>query len=228
MDKTFSESGFGAGRSYYPTRPSIPAHFIAEDTDTVYLTFDCGYEYYATDKSTGKQYPVTGKILDVLKEKNVKAVFFITMDYAVKEPDLVQRMINEGHTVGNHTNKHPVMPAQTIDRMEYEVMSLHNYVLDNFGYKMTLFRPPTGAYSIQSLAVLQNLGYKSVLWSFQYFDYDTTSQPSKQAAFDRITGSAHNGAIFLLHAISEANASAWGDVIDHLRTEKGYTIALFS
>ncbi len=238
LDKTYNEGGFGAGRSNYPNRPSNPvneqkkygqygAYFIGEDTDTVYLTFDCGYEYYATD-ANGQKYAVTGKILDVLKEKDVKAVFFVTMDYVKMEPALVQRMIDEGHTVGNHSNKHPVMPAQTIERMEYEVMSLHDYMLENYGYKMTLFRPPTGAYSVQSLAVLQNLGYKSVLWSFQYLDYDTENQWTEANAFERITGSAHNGAIYLLHAISETNAKVLDDVIDHLRNEKNYKIELFS
>lgn len=238
MDKTYSESGFGAGRGQNHARPDFPvseqkkyaqydAYFVAEDTNTVYLTFDCGYEYYATDEN-GKKYPVTGKILDVLKEKNVKAVFFITEDYVRLAPELVQRMVDEGHVVGNHTVNHPVMPAQTIDRMEKEIMDLHNIVLDKYGYKMTLFRPPTGAYSVQSLAVTQNLGYKSVLWSFQHYDYDTEKQPSEKTAFDTITKNAHNGCIFLLHAISEANAKVLGDVIDNLRNEQGYTIGVLS
>lgn len=237
MDPTYNEGGFGAGRAQNHARPYTPvseqskyvqydAYFIGEDTKNAYLTFDCGYEYYATD-ANGQKYPVTGKILDVLKEKDVKAVFFITMDYAEMEPELVQRMIDEGHVVGNHSNNHPVMPKQTIDKMEYEVMSLHDYVLTNFGYKMHLFRPPTGAYSVQSLAVVQNLGYKSVLWSFQHYDYDTEDQPSEKTAYNTITQNAHNGVIYLLHAISEANAAVLGDVIDYLRTE-GYSIQLFS
>ena len=237
MDTSYNEGGFGAGRGQNHARPSTPvaeqkkysqydAYFIGEDTKTVYLTFDCGYEYYATD-ANGQKYPVTGKILDVLKAKNVKAVFFVTMDYVEMEPELVQRMIDEGHVVGNHSNNHPVMPAQTIEKMEYEVMSLHEYVLEHFGYKMFLFRPPTGAYSVQSLAVLQNLGYKTVLWSFQHYDYDTNDQPSNTTAYNTITNNAHNGAIYLLHAISEANAAVLGDVIDYLNTE-GYTIQLFS
>ena len=237
MDTTYNEGGFGAGRAPNHARPSTPvaeqkkygkydAHFIGEETDVVYLTFDCGYEYYATD-ANGQKYPVTGKILDVLREKGVKAVFFVTMDYVESEPALVQRMIDEGHIVGNHTNNHPVMPKQTIDKMEYEVMSLHNYVLEHFGYKMTLFRPPTGAYSIQSLAVLQNLGYKSVLWSFQHFDYDPANQPSEETAYKTITNNCHKGVIYLLHAVSEANAAALDDAIDYFRAE-GYTIKLFS
>lgn len=237
MDTTYNTGGFGAGRGSDHSRPSTPvteqskyaqydAHFIGEDNKTAYLTFDCGYEYYATD-ANGKKYPVTGKILDVLKEKNIKGVFFITMAYAESEPALVQRMIDEGHVVGNHSNNHPVMPSLTIDEMEYEVMSLHDYVLENFGYKMFLFRPPTGAYSVQSLAVLQNLGYKSVLWSFQHYDYDTEDQPSYDTAYKTITNNSHNGVIYLLHAISEANADVLGDVIDYLRSE-GYAIELFS
>lgn len=238
MDKTYSESGFGAGRRQNHARPSFPVSeqkkygqydsiFIGEDTNTVYLTFDCGYEYYATDEN-GKKYPVTGKILDVLKEKNVKAVFFITEDYVRLAPELVQRMVDEGHVLGNHTVNHPVMPAQSIDRMEKEIMDLHNIVLEKYGYKMTLFRPPTGAYSVQSMAVAQNLGYKTVLWSFQHYDYDTEKQPSDKTAYDTITKNSHNGAVFLLHAISEANANVLGDVIDTLRNEQNYTISLLS
>ena len=237
MDKTYNTGGFGAGRGQNHSRPSVPVteqkkysqydtYFIAEDTNVVYLTFDCGYEYYATN-ANGQKYPVTGKILDVLKEKGIKAVFFVTMDYVKKEPDLVKRMINEGHVVGNHSNNHPVMPSLSIEEMEYEVLSLHEYVLEHFGYKMTLFRPPTGAYSIQSLAVLQNLGYKTVLWSFQHYDYDTNNQPSNTTAYNTITKNTHKGAIFLLHAISEANAAVLGDVIDYLQTE-GYSINLLS
>lgn len=238
MDKTYNPGGFGAGIAQNHARPSTPikeqkkyaqydAHFIGEDTNTVYLTFDCGYEHYATD-AHGQEYPVTGKILDVLKEKNVKTVFFITLSYAQKQPELVHRMIDEGHTVGNHSATHPIIPAQTIDVMEYEVMSTHDYILENFGYKMTLFRPPTGTYSEQSLAVLQNLGYKTVLWSFQYRDYETDNQPSYQTALDTISTYAHNGAIYLLHAVSEANANVLGDAIDYLRNDMNYTIELFS
>lgn len=239
MDKTYNENGFGAGRAPNHQRPGFPASeqqkyaqygglFIGPDDKNVYLTFDCGYEYYATDKTTGERYAVTGRILDVLKEKNVKAVFFITKDYVDMAPDLVQRMVDEGHVVGNHTVYHPVMPSKSIDRMEREVMVLHDLVLEKYGYKMTLFRPPTGAYSIQSLAVVQNLGYKSVLWSFQHLDYLTDNQPSEKTAYDLITQNSHNGCIYLLHAVSETNAAVLGDVIDNLQNEQGYTISLLS
>jgi len=202
------------------------ANFIAPDNGNIYLTFDCGYEYYAKDEN-GQKYPVTGQILDVLKEKNVKAVFFITMSYAKKQPELVQRMIDEGHIVGNHSNSHPNIPALSIDEMIDEVMSLHEYVQENFGYEMTLFRPPEGKYSEQSLAVIQNLGYKTVHWSFAYADWDTESQPAISDAMDLVTRCHHSGAIYLLHAVSTTNAEILGDVIDFFRNQ-GYAIELFS
>lgn len=201
------------------------ANFIGPDTKNIYLTFDCGYEYTATD-GNGKEYRVTEKILDVLKEKNAKGVFFVTMYYVKSQPDLVQRMIDEGHIVGNHSNNHPVMPKQTVEKMVYEVMSLHDYVKEHFGYEMFLFRPPTGEFSIQSLAVVQNLGYKNVHWSFAHADYDTENQPGIDSSLEKVTSSAHNGAIYLLHAISTTNASILGDAIDFFRAQ-GYEITLF-
>ena len=228
--------GYGPGSTKDGKRPpyadplqkkygQYAANFIAPDNGNVYLTFDCGYEYTATD-ANGNKYRVTEKILDVLKEKNVKAVFFVTMYYCKDQPDLVQRMIDEGHVVGNHTNNHPVMPKQTIDKMVYEIMSLHDYVKDKFGYEMTLFRFPTGEFSTRTLAVVQTLGYKTVHWSFAYGDYDTDKQPEINAAYNKVTGSHHSGAIYLLHAISTTNAAILGDAIDFFRAE-GYNIELF-
>ncbi|MBQ9148754.1 MAG: polysaccharide deacetylase family protein [Oscillospiraceae bacterium] len=201
------------------------AHFIAPDNGNIYLTFDCGYEYFIKDEN-GKDVALTALILDTLKEKNVKAVFFVTMSYCQRNPDLVRRMINEGHTVGNHSNSHPSMPSLTIDKMEEEITSLHTYVQENFDYTMTLFRPPMGEFSTRSLAVTQNLGYESVFWSFAYADWDTENQPDSDAAYEKIVGSAHSGAIYLLHAVSETNTNLLGDVIDAFRAE-GYDLVLF-
>ncbi len=202
------------------------AYFIAPDDGCIYLTFDCGYEYSYQDED-GNTVRVTEQILDVLKEKGVKAVFFVTMPYCQSQPDLVQRMIDEGHIVGNHSNHHKSMPSLSIEEMEDEIMSLHTYVQENFGYTMTLFRPPMGEYSTRSLAVAQNLGYKSVFWSFAYYDYDTDNQPTYESALAKVTGCAHSGGLFLLHAVSTTNASILGEVIDTFRS-MGYTIKQFS
>ena len=234
MDK--SVIGFGAGIPTDGNRPPYPVNlqkkygkysvnYIAPDDGNVYLTFDCGYEYTATDEN-GNKYRVTARILDVLKEKNVKAVFFITLHYAESQPDLVRRMIDEGHIVGNHTCYHPVMPKQSINRMVSEVMNLHNYVKEHFNYEMFLFRFPSGEFSEHSLALLQSLGYTSVFWSFAYRDWETESQPDPADSLKRITNAHHSGAIYLLHAISTTNATILGDFIDNLRG-LGYTLTLF-
>lgn len=190
------------------------AYYIGPAGDNIYLTFDEGYEN-----------GYTAKILDVLKQKDVKAVFFVTMQYAKNEPELIQRMIDEGHVVGNHSVRHKSMPTLSIDEMISEVVDLHEYVLENFGYEMYLFRPPMGEFSQQSLAVLQNLGYKTMEWSFAYYDYDVENQPDHQKAYDKIVTAAHGGAIYLLHAVSETNTAVLGDVIDAFR-DQGYTLTL--
>lgn len=193
------------------------AIFIGEDESVIYLTFDCGYEYNNN----------TAAILDVLAEKNVKAVFFITGNYAKKNPELVRRMIAEGHTVGSHSNTHPDMTTLDIDGMAAQLTTIHEYVKKHYGYEMTLFRPPQGRFSHRSLAVAASFGYKSVLWSVAYVDYDVEDQPDPDDALKTMKKRAHNGAIYLLHAISDTNVAILGDLIDYLQSE-GYTIDLLS
>ena len=191
------------------------ALYIAEENPAIYLTIDEGYEN-----------GYTAKILDVLKEKNCPAVFFVTMDYVKQNPDLIQRMIDEGHVVGNHSVTHPAagLPSQNIDTQAEELMALHRYVKETFHYDMYLFRYPAGIHSDQSLALVQQLGYKSVFWSFAYRDWLTDDQPDPTAALQQVTNRLHPGAIYLLHAVSSTNTQIMGDFIDHARAQ-GYTFA---
>ena len=188
--------------------------FIEEsDRQRIWLTFDEGYE-------NGK----TADILDTLKEKNVRAVFFVTYDYCKRNPELVKRMIAEGHTVGNHTWSHPSLPECSPDELYSELSLLHEYVRDNFGYEMYVMRPPRGEFSERVLACAKELGYTTVLWSFAYPDWDVNNQPDPEQAFEKITGKSHNGAVYLLHAVSGTNASILGRVIDYWRAN-GYVIS---
>ena len=188
--------------------------FIGEsDKKRIWLTFDEGYE-------NGK----TADILDTLKEKNVRAVFFVTYDYCKRNPELVKRMIAEGHTVGNHTWSHPSLPECSPDELYSELSLLHEYVRDNFGYEMYVMRPPKGEFSERVLACAKELGYTTVLWSFAYPDWDVNNQPDPEQAFAKIAGKSHNGAVYLLHAVSETNASILGRVIDYWRAN-GYVIS---
>lgn len=184
--------------------------FIGQEEDKIYLTFDEGYEN-----------GYTSQILDVLKEKNVSAVFFVTMDYVTKEPELVQRMIDEGHAVGNHTTNHPNMTRISLEDAKKEVEQLHEYIQSEFGYEMMLFRAPEGAISEQTMALLQSMGYENVLWSFAYHDWDVNQQMSCETALKKATEQLHPGAIYLLHAVSRTNAEILGDWIDAVRSQ-GY------
>ncbi len=186
------------------------ADFLTED-GTICLTFDAGYENGCT-----------AKILDVLKEKGVKAVFFVTYDYCKSSPELVQRMIDEGHTVGNHTYTHPSLPDCSENEIIEEVMVLHDYVAEKFGYEMNLFRFPKGEFSEKSLDTVKSLGYASVFWSFAYSDWDTSAQPAPAEALQKIKDSTHSG-IYLLHAVSETNAQILREVIDYWQSQ-GYEI----
>lgn len=189
---------------------SYSAWFLGPDAKKVYLTFDEGYEN-----------GYTAQVLDVLKRKNVTATFFVTMDYVIREPGLVQRMIDEGHTVGNHTTHHPNMTQISLEDAKKEVMELHEHVRSEFGYEMTLFRAPEGAISEQTMALLQSMGYDNVLWSFAYHDWDVNQQMSCETALKKATKQLHPGAIYLFHAVSRTNAEILGDWIDTARAQ-GY------
>lgn len=191
----------------------LDAYFIGENTKTIYLTFDEGYEN-----------GYTAKILDVLKGKNCPAVFFVTKPYVKEHPELIQRMISEGHVVGNHSVTHPSMPTLSLEDAAQEIVELHELVQNNFGYHMTLFRPPMGEWSEQTLALTQQLQYKSVFWSFAYKDWITDDQPDPSTSLNKLCDSLHNGSLYLLHAVSATNTAILGDFIDYARAE-GYTFA---
>ena len=192
------------------------AYFIGPNTKTLYLTFDEGYEN-----------GYTASILDTLKEKGVQATFFITGDYLARQPELVGRMISEGHTVGNHTVSHPNLVNSSISARKEELMGLHDRMLEQFNYTMTLLRPPEGVFSEQVLAGAQGLGYKTVFWSYAYKDWDVNSQMAAGAAYRKAVNAVHPGAIYLLHAVSSTNAAMLGDLIDAVRG-MGYTFGVLS
>ncbi len=188
------------------------AYAMTNDKKRIILTFDQGYEN-----------GYTAPILDVLKEKNVKAIFFLTGDYAKKEETLVKRMIDEGHILGNHGMTHASLPELNAKELSEEIMSLHNYVLEKYNYEMQYLRPPCGEYSENMLSECSKLGYKTLMWSFAYVDWKTDAQPEPSQALEKIVSSAHGGGIYLLHSVSSTNAAVLGDAIDGLR-EKGFVL----
>ena len=184
---------------------------------SLYLTFDEGYENGYTEQ-----------ILDVLKEKNVKAIFFVTSPYITYSPDTVKRMVDEGHIVANHTNHHYSMPSVTYstDVFNKELTDVEDKFKELTGKDMPkFFRPPMGQYSQKSLAMTKDLGYKTVFWSFAYGDYEPSNQPSPYEGKKNILDHLHDGSILLLHAISKTNADILGEVIDEAR-KSGYEFYL--
>ena len=183
-----------------------------KDKKIVYLTFDNGYEA-----------GYTSKILEVLKQNNVSATFFITAHYLNTQPELVKQMIDEGHIVGNHTVNHKSMPSLTEEQIKKEVMDLHQAIYDKFGYEMKYIRPPMGEYSEKTLAVTNSLGYKTVMWSFAYEDWDEKNQPNEEKSKQKIINNLHNGEIILLHATSKTNTNILDSVLKEIKAQ-GYEI----
>ena len=177
-----------------------------KDKKYIYLTFDEGYEAGYTQQ-----------ILATLKEKQVKATFFITAHYVNTQPDLVKQMIDEGHIVGNHTVNHKSMPDLTDEKINTEIMELHKVVQQKFGYEMKYLRPPMGEYSQRTLALTKSLGYTTVMWSFAYQDWDEKKQPNEQEALQKIVNNVHPGEIMLLHGNSKTNTNILGKMIDEVR-----------
>lgn len=172
----------------------------------VYLTFDLGYEA-----------GYTPKILEVLKQNEVKATFFITAHYVNTQPDLVKQMIDEGHIIGNHTVNHKSMPSCSLETIKKEVMDLHSAIYDKFGYEMKFIRPPKGEYSERTVAYTNTLGYTTVMWSFGYDDWDEKKQGREEYGKKKILDNVHNGEIMLLHATSKDNANILDDVIKEIK-----------
>lgn len=174
-----------------------------KEEKVVYLTFDCGYEN-----------GYTGTMLDVLKKHNAKATFFITAHYAKDAANLVKRMKEEGHYVGNHTAWHPDLTRKSTRDIKLEIKECEDAMYENTGYAMDpLFRPPKGEYSERVLKIVRNLGYKTLFWSLAYMDYDVNEQPGKEYVVDHYKKYIHPGAIPLIHNVSESNAQALDQVL---------------
>lgn len=183
------------------------------DEKVIYLTFDAGYE--------NGNLPA---ILDALKKHNVPATFFVVGNFLTDYPDLIKRMVQEGHTVGNHTYSHPDMSKiSTIEAFSKELTEVEKLYESITGQPMTkYYRPPQGKYSESNLSMAKELGYKTFFWSLAYVDWYEDKQPTKEEAFKKLIGRIHPGAIVLLHSTSSTNAQ----ILDELLTkweELGYT-----
>ena len=190
------------------------AYLDPDGGKVLYLTFDAGYEN-----------GYTAQILDVLKEREVPAAFFLVGDYLERNPDLVRRMTEEGHIVGNHTMDHPDMSGLSGDAFAAQLGDMEALYEDITGQTLPKFyRPPQGLYSEENLKQAQALGYQTVFWSLAYADWDNDNQPDPDAAVEKLTGRLHDGAVILLHATSKTNAEILDRLIGKWQ-EMGYRFA---
>lgn len=190
------------------------AYYIADTKEkTIYLTFDCGYENGNTEA-----------ILDALIKHNAPATFFVVGHYLESAPDLVKRMVQDGHSVGNHTYHHPDMTSIS-DKAAFqkEMDDVKTLFKEVTGEELAMYyRPPQGKYSLDNLRQAKELGYSTYFWSLAYVDWNVDAQPSHEEALGKLTSRVHPGAIVLLHTTSKTN----GEIMDELLTaweEMGYT-----
>jgi len=226
-------SAFADEYSWYCTRtgsevPPCPREFpyleehsgfyvdrnATDDDKRIYLTFDAGYENGNIER-----------VLDVLKENEVNGTFFILENLVVRNPDLVQRMCDEGHIVANHTATHRDMSAVSEDEFTEELTRMENSYNALTGQQLAKFyRPPEGRLSESSIINAENMGYSTVMWSFAYADWDNDAQPDPASAVEKIISNTHNGMIILLHPTSATNAEILGELIDRWQA-MGYRFA---
>ena len=215
--------GFGAegtqptGNATADKLKEYNAYYVGGGQEKViYLTFDCGYE-------NGN----TPSILDALKKHDVHATFFVVGHYLESAPELVKRMVEEGHTVGNHTYHHPDM-SKISDKESFqkEMEGVSTLFREVTGTDISMYyRPPQGKYSTTNLQMANDMGYSTFFWSLAYVDWNVDAQPSHEEAFKKLTGRIHPGAVVLLHNTSKTN----GEILDELLTkweEMGYTFGV--
>lgn len=217
------ETGLANGIHYYEALYSkyYGVYRVKTAEKMIYITMDEGYEA-----------GYTPAILDTLKEKNVKVVFFLTKQFVDSDPELVQRMIDEGHILGNHSCAHPAggfpkyVDEKGLDAFVNDISTLHKMVYDQFGYEMKLFRFPEGEASELTMAKLANIGYTPVFWSYAHRDFVLDDQPDPSVTLERCVSHMAPGAVYLLHAVSSSNTAALGTFIDQARAA-GYEFGVF-
>jgi len=217
-----TKKGWGFKRNDQHQQPEMPASISAElrkygaywvgspDEKVVYLTFDEGYEN-----------GYTGRILDILKANDVKAAFFVTGHYLKSQPALVKRMVEEGHIVGNHTDSHPSLPDISNEAIKRELLAVEQAFEEITGQKgMRYLRPPMGEYSERTLALTNSLGYHNIFWSLAYVDW-VPMPGGPDEAYSSVMNNIHNGALILMHAVSQDNTEALDRIIKDIKSQ-GY------
>jgi peptidoglycan-N-acetylmuramic acid deacetylase len=216
---------FGVKMSTDGSKPCIPTdwksildcysgfYLLPTEQKIVYFTFDLGYEA-----------GFTAKLLDLLKDLEIPALFFLTGYYIQTQPQLVLRMLEEGHEVGNHSHKHESLPSLSKEEIIEDTQTVEKLFFDLTGQKMRAYRPPSGHFSEYSLSILHQMGYESYFWSIAYPDWEKLPGGWQQA-YQTVIDHIHPGALILMHVSTDENLKALPDIARTLR-DQGYSFAL--
>lgn len=191
--------------------------------------------FYVGDTSRKKVYIIfsasseggyTNRILDTLRDNNVNSVFFLVGSYVKANPQLVRRMLDEGHHVGNHSMTHPSLPKVGNTKLQEEMLSFEKYMSKEFNASVKYFMPPSGEYSEKVMGAAKQLGYKTIFWSFAYVDFYPDKHNGADYAYNMVMNNLHNGAFIFLHTISRDNAEALDRILKDIKAQ-GYDIGPF-
>ena len=192
---------------------SYNGRYLGDTTaQKVYLTYDLGYEA-----------GYTGQVLDVLKQNGLHAVFFLTGNYLLREGALVQRMIDEGHSLGNHTNKHKLLTKLTAEEVREDILTLEQMCVEMYKVKPAFFRPPEGSFNERVLGIANQMNYTTVLWSGAYVDWNRDKTIGADAVKEKVMAILHPGAVYLFHIASADPPAALPGLLTGFK-EKGYTV----
>lgn len=196
------------GKEYEELISKHRAFYIGDTSNKeVYLTFDTGYELGNTSF-----------ILDILKEENIKAAFFVTGHFLKQNKDLVLRMFKEGHLVCNHTWSHINLNNKSKEEIANDISKVEKMYYEITNEEMPKYlRPPEGVISEYGLSATDELGYTTIFWSLAYVDWLIDKQKGKEYAYRSVMDNIHNGAIILMHTVSSDNKEALKDIIMALK-----------
>ena len=200
-------------------------YFMGDKASVAHLTFNCDEEQFTTD-SAGEPISYTTIVLNILKNSSVKATFFVSGKFCYNYPQTVQRIIDEGHILGNYGLSSMDLPGLSTEEMAAQITTLHDYVQAEFGYTMKYFRPYNGTFSQRTFAMASSLGYTTILYSAAYTDKSPEAQMNDNQALEKIVEQRHQGMIIRFHAVSPNTIAILSDIIGIIRDEQ-YRIPLF-
>ncbi|RJX29141.1 MAG: polysaccharide deacetylase family sporulation protein PdaB [Dethiobacter sp.] len=177
---------------------------------------------FSFDASWGATYTPT--ILEILRNNNIKTTFFLTGFWVEKYPDMVKKIVEEGHEIGNHTYSHPHLNSLSEEQIKTELKKVGNMILELTEKQPDLFRPPFGEYSNKVITAAEKCGYRTIQWSIDSLDW---KELGKEPMVKRVTESIHPGAIILFHNNGKYTAEALPEIIAYVK-EKGYEVVPIS